>query len=413
VVTPRQAVVGSPMRLRVTVLVETWFTSAPDYPSFELAGLVVREPADNSFNVRERIGGVSYSGIVREYLLYPQSAASYVVDGQVVRVHYAHPETRKPVHIARTLAPIRFEASVPAAARELDPFVATRRLTLEQTLAGDVDAPAVGGAITRTIEVTVSDLPSMFVPPLLPDSAPSGLRAYASSPETEDIPGRQLGRSTGSRIETMTYVIEEPGDYELPPVRLRWWNRRTGTIETAEAAAFTFSVAAPPEVAELTGTSDVATEPGTRFVLLVALVSTIGLALANRRRLQRLPQEWRASAARRAQSEPVRFKQLSHAVGRAQPGVIYRRLAAWLQAIEGGPVEIGSLVMRPGCEALARSVVALERDLYAEGEHVVGKEERAMLRAALRQARSALLGAKGVGATRPTLPDLNPTAIAR
>lgn len=419
VVSPRQAVVGSPMRLRVTVLVETWFTSAPDYPSFEVAGLVVREPADNSFNVRERIGGVTYAGIVREYLLYPQRAARYVLDGQVVHVHYAHPDTRKPVDIARNLAPVRFEATVPAAAQELDPFLATRRLVLEQSVDGDLDAPAVGDAIERAVTVTVNDLPSMFIPPLLAAEHPHGLRGYASSPETEDVPGREAGRSIGRRMESVTYMIEEPGDYVLPAVRLRWWNRRTGAIETAEVPAFAFAVPTPPAATPPPDSTDAAAGRAVGLVPLVVFALLVALALAGRRRLRRVFEAWRASRARRADSEPVRFRQLSRAIGRAEPDVIYRRLKAWLQSIDGVSAELASLSTRPGCGPLAGSVSALERNLYAAGEYPVDRKARAALRAALPQARRVLCDTAGTsgtgrtGAALPALPTLNPGGARR
>ena len=81
-VTPRAAIVGSPMELRITLLVPTWFTGAPEYPSFEVAGLIVRRPPNSTYKARETIDGVVYSGIVREYQIYPQRAANYLLDGE-------------------------------------------------------------------------------------------------------------------------------------------------------------------------------------------------------------------------------------------------------------------------------------------------------------------------------------------
>jgi len=167
-VIPRAAIVGSPMELRITILVPTWFTSAPDYPSFEVAGLIVRRPPNSSHNVRETIDGVVYAGIVREYQLYPQRAATYLLKDLVVNVEYAHPDTRKPLEVALKIRPIRFEGTIPTPAYSLDPFLATSRLVLEQSTEGASDELEVGDAIKRTITVRARDLPAMFIPPLIP-----------------------------------------------------------------------------------------------------------------------------------------------------------------------------------------------------------------------------------------------------
>jgi hypothetical protein len=117
---------------------------------------------------------------------------------------------------------------------------------LEQEVEGAAGPLEVGDAITRTITVSVRNLPAMFIPPLIRDGEDlSGLRAYSRSPLSEDLPGREAGRTTGRRTESVTYPIEEPGNHTLPLVGLRWWNRRTGTIETAEAPAISLKVPLP------------------------------------------------------------------------------------------------------------------------------------------------------------------------
>ena len=137
------------MELRITLLVPTWFTSAPDYPSFEVAGLIVRRPPNSSYNARETIDGVAYSGIVRDYQIYPQRAATYLLDNLVVNLEYAHPDSRKPVEVALKLRPIRFEGTIPAPASRLGPFLATSRLVLEQNIEGALDELEVGDAVNQ------------------------------------------------------------------------------------------------------------------------------------------------------------------------------------------------------------------------------------------------------------------------
>ena len=420
-VTPRSAIVGSPMQLQITLLVPTWFKSAPDYPSFEVAGLIVRRPPDSSHNVRETIDGVAYAGIVREYQIYPQRAATYLLDDLVVNVAYADPDTRKSIEVALKLRPLRFSATIPAPASELDPFLATSRLVLEQKIEGAVDDLEVGDAMTRTITVRVRDLPAMFIPPLFTDEQDlSGLHVYPQSPLSEDLPGNEAGRSTGSRIESITYVIEEPGDYTLPVLRLRWWNRRTGTIETTEAPAISFHVPVPAAAAGTDGVGSTRPNAGfgdqlIRFViglsvllgLMVLLTKLLGA------RVRGLVLEWNARRRRRAKSEPVRFRQLRRLLRRGEPHEVYRGLAVWLDSIGGTRVTLASLSGRPGCEMLAESVAALGRRLYADdvgSERSLSRVARASLRRGLDDARDSIVGVGGIRPAGTALLPLNPTS---
>lgn len=425
-VTPRSAIVGSPMKLKITLLVPTWFKSSPDYPSFEVAGLIVRRPPDSSHPVRETIDGVAYAGIIREYQIYPQREATYLLDDLIVNVAYADPDTRESVEVALKLNPLRFSGTIPAPASELDPFLATSRLLLEQEIEGEVDDLEVGDAITRTITVRVRNLPAMFIPPLFPDGPDtpdrkelSGLHAYPQSPLSEDLPGQEAGRTTGSRIESVTYVIEEPGDYTLPVVGLRWWNRRTGTIETTEAPAISFQVPVPATAAgaDAVGSARPTAGFGDRLIrFVIGLSVLLGLVILLARllgaRVRGIVLEWDARRRRRAKSEPVRFRQIRRLLRRGDGHDIYRGLAVWLDSIGGARVTLASLSGRSGCERLAESVAGLERTLYADDvgwERSLSRDARASLRRGLEDARGSIVGVSGIRPAGTALLPLNPT----
>jgi hypothetical protein len=419
-VSPRVAIVGSPMELKITLLVPTWFTSAPDYPSLEVAGLIVRRPPDSSYNARETVAGVTYSGIVRDYQIYPQRAATYLLENLVVEVEYAHPDTRKPVAAALKLRPIRFEGTIPASASLLDPFLATSRLVLEQKIEGTVDELEVGDSIKRTITVRARDLPAMFIPPLFPDGeSPSGLRAYPQSPSSQDLPGRDSDHTIGRRTESVTYVMEEPGDYTLPVLELRWWNRRTGRIETAEAPAISFQVSVLAAAAGMDDDRASAATGGSRDRLMrfgiatgMVLVLIALMVRALRRPARRLFQGWAAWRRGRAASEPVRYRQLRRLARRGKPHDIYQALAVWLGSIEGPPVNLASLSDRPGCRAFAQTVATLERSLYADdaGEkRGLSRDLRASLCRGLPAARDSIVHSRETRVGVDSLPALNPT----
>ncbi len=409
---PERAVVGSPIHLFVTVLVPTWFTHAPDYPSFELAGLVVRRPPDSSTNVQETRSGTVYSGIVREYVLRPQRDADYVLDDRVVGVHYADPETRRSIDVELPLPTIRFRGIIPPPAADLDPFVATDRLTLEQTIGGASDTLRVGDAITRTLQIRARNLPALFLPPILEDQPDvPGLRAYPRNPVATDIPGTRAGHPTGSRLEAVTYVIEEPGAYTLPAVSLRWWNRRTGSIEIATTPPLAFSAVAGGSDLDTDATLSQDDSSIQRLGLLaVGILTIFSIGWASRKRLRRFASRTRDRIAKLEASEPVRFRRLLRAVDRADARAIQDALDAWLESVGLRPRTLSSLKEEGGFESLIQSMEPVERRLFFEPTRASDGPlvDSTTFRRALRQARRKLLHANPSSGPPHSLPPLNP-----
>ena len=212
---PNSVIVGQPARLRVTVLVPTWFSKPAVYPSFELPNLITRLPPNSSFPTTERINGQNWSGIVRDYVLYPQSRARYVISDQRVRVAFADPQTRKPVSVTVDVPQVSLVATVPPGAESLDPFIAGSALTIEQKIEGETEDLAPGDAVVRIVTVTVQGAPVMFIPALLAMRHDQGYTAYAIEPELQEVLDARTGQLTSKRTERVTYVFEGSGELEL------------------------------------------------------------------------------------------------------------------------------------------------------------------------------------------------------
>ena len=193
-INPETVTVGQAATLRVTVLVPTWFTKPPVFPSFELPNTVTRLPPDSSFSTNQRFGRETWSGIVRDYLVYPQVSARFELTGGIVRVTYADPETRRPVTEDVAVPPVTYAGTIPAGAASLDPFLPAAALTLEQSLEGGSGQLTAGDAMIRTVTARVEGLPSLFLPRLVHDPNAEGITAYPKEPVTEDV---QAGRGRG------------------------------------------------------------------------------------------------------------------------------------------------------------------------------------------------------------------------
>jgi hypothetical protein len=241
---PPRVVVGQKTTLRIEVLAPNYMTSPPVIPDFQVRNAVTRRLGN--VNVSEQHDGTSFAGVRFEFAIYPQEIGSYALTDQkiVVRYAFAPPQTRD---ATLSIPPVAFEAFIPDAALQLDPFVAANRLTIDQMVQRSSEELKVGGAVTRTVTTRAEGAPAMLLPPLA--FAPiDGLTLYPAQPSTQDSTDRRTDVLTATRVDAATYMLQRPGDYVLPAVTLRWWNVATGKVETARIAEVSFHVADDPAV---------------------------------------------------------------------------------------------------------------------------------------------------------------------
>ena len=239
---PDTVVVGSEVTLTITVLVPTWFSKSLVYPSMEMEGVVTLLPPDSTYAMSEMVEGNSWSGITREYKIYPLGTGKFSLQGKRITIAYADPKTRKPVSTIVSLPELHLSAVVPVGAEKLSPFLAGSSLELIQEIPQVAEIYRPGDAVERKITVRLEGMPSLFLPPLLSQYEEQGISVYPGTPSTDDEYGEDGQSVTGIRKEGATYVFERGGIYTFPAVTLRWWNIATGQIETAGIPAIVFQV---------------------------------------------------------------------------------------------------------------------------------------------------------------------------
>ena len=236
--------VGQPVRLIVTILVPNYFSGSPDLPEFELENAIVVLPQETPQNSDERVGTVTYAGITETYTIYPQQPGDFRLPPADITVPYASaPPQTAVAHLA--LPALRFHADLPAAAKDLDYFLPTSSLIMQQKWSQPLKNLRVGDSIERTITVTATKMQAMLIPPI-PTEVPNGLRVYPEEPIVQDKKTDRGEFVYGQRVQSAKYFIQSEGDYTLPPVELKWWNLSTNRLVTATLPAVHFSAAANP-----------------------------------------------------------------------------------------------------------------------------------------------------------------------
>lgn len=391
-VEPATVAVGESAQLQVTVLVPTWFPQPPVYPDFELANAITRLPPDSSFPTSERIGRDNWSGIVRNYRIYPLTGATFRITGEQIGVTWANPGSA-PNRQEVKVPDIEFRATVPAGAEGLDPYIAGSALSLAMTAEGETSGLEAGDALVLRYTAELDGLPAIFLPPLAPAIEIDGVSVYADAPEIDDGPPAR-------RTERVTLVFNAGGSFTVPGISLYFWNTTSGRIDTAAAQGLSLAVAGPPAESMSVEAEGTAVDWRMLGLALAALVAAGAAAW------RWLP-AWRAridrARRRRRESEAHAFHELSSALRAGHAEEAYRKMLEWTGRLEP-PIDSDEFARRFGDESLRRSLVTWRAGLFAGGAE---RGNPSKLAAELVRARARYLE-RGQKDFERRLPPLNP-----
>lgn len=389
------AIPGQPIILRVTLLVPTWLSKPPVFPSFEVPNAIVRLPPRSSSPTSARVGNETWSGVTRAYRLYPMTIGRFVLPPQKVIVTYADPATRKPVTTTLQSEEIVFAGTMPEGAENLDPFIAAETVTLEQTIEGEPGTLEAGSSVTRTVKVEVRGTPAIFLPPMIVPLNFDGLRGYPKEPVLIEVSDR--GEVSGERLESVTYVAETGGRHLVPEISLRWYNLKTKQIETAKASGFEIIARGPAP-------RGVAFD--WRWAALWLAISVLIIATFSAFAWRVWPPfvAWRR---RRRDaylaSEAYAFVKAIAALRAHDIGVTIRAVELWASRLPPTRVSNGT--------RLADTLAALGADFYGRFAAPPSSERWSEATAALRDERRARISANAAARSRHGLPPLNPGKV--
>ncbi|WP_118136569.1 BatD family protein [Oceanicella sp. SM1341] len=347
---PAELVPGQYATLRVTVLVPTWMPSPVAFPSFEVPNLRVRLPERSTTPVSGSVGGETWSGVRRRYLVSPMVPGRFDIPAQPLTVTFARPGGAEPQRVTVQTPPLTLTGSLPEGAGGLDPFIAATALTLETGLSGPTQGLRPGDGVTLTVTASIAGASPIVLPPLLPQVNLPGIRSYPGQPQVTEAEAR--GVLSGTRVETVSLMAQGGGSGEVPGPRLDWFNLDTGRVETATAPGFTLSVEGPPLRA--------APWPWQGLVAGAA-----GLALAALLAWRLRPRFARAHVARRA----ARLASKRHARAVLLRAIAARDLPATLRMIPdwaGRPPRTGPAQAARVAEAVRRLTAARYGGIPAE-----------------------------------------------
>ncbi len=195
----------------------------------------------NDSNYETTRNGIRYHVVERRYVIYPQHSGKLTIDPVTFegRVNATQPRTifdqfritgqikrlrSKAIHLTIQPRPDGVDA---------DDWLPASRLVLLDEWSDDIASLKTGEPVTRTITLVAEGQTGVLLPDLqLADI--DGIKQYPNQPVTTDK--ETATGITGAKQIKIAMIPEHPGDYVLPAIHLKWWNTRSGKMETATLA---------------------------------------------------------------------------------------------------------------------------------------------------------------------------------
>ncbi len=401
-VTPAEAWVGQRVFLTLEVLGADGWAQITDMAEPEIPGTYVMRTESQGVRLSETIGRTNYTGQRYRLSVYCQRPGRVEIPSlpatvTVKRWGATPPEITRDVTIPAT----SMICKLPPGAEGIRDLISTTQLQADQQWSSEPTIVDLGDAVTRTVTLSAVDVSGMAFPPMRHPEI-EGVGIYPGEPSVSDTTDR--GSLRCERVESVTYVLEEPGEVSLPAIVLSWWDIDDRILRRIELPGLELTVEgelAPEPVVE----SDVVPtkKPGDFAPLVAAAVVLVGLILWLGPRLVRGFRGWWIAWQ---ESEPVVFRKVLSAMRGGDAGTISAAVMRWLDRFDPGarPARLDLFLRDHGDEETRAAAATLARCLATSDPFT---DRRAMgrgLKAARRHLlRSRLNQQKATG----VLPELN------
>ncbi len=270
---PASAVVpGQKVLLRITIATDRWFAGGTRITVPEIPGVIALQSEVFARNSSERRDGVSW--VVQQWILdlYPTTEGRFNTGPITVALQI---NTESGIVKGNINAPAVTLAATKPPQLDAPQWLAAPAFSAQQQISGVHEQLEPGAAIVRTITLEARDVLDKMLPEINTGKQP-GLAAYARPAELETRNNR--GQNLVSRRQQITYIAEQPGQYQLPGYRFAWWNTEQQQLQWVTLDSIDLNVGGSPVATSGSPTS----ARGQATVLIALLVGLLLLTIATR-----------------------------------------------------------------------------------------------------------------------------------
>ena len=380
-------------------------------------------------NYQERRDGVTYQVAELRYALQAQNSGELTIPSLTLEARESSGSGnfyrlgRRGKLIRRETDEITIRVKPIPASFPDSQWIPASQLEISQSWSSDPEALEVGDSATRTISIMAEGASGNQLPALQPVEI-DGIRLYAEQPELETVT-RDEG-IVGIGKLTSALLVTQAGQFELPPIRIPWWDVEADQLRYAELPAHSLSIAATqlPSVTAATSPrageivrSDIAPGalpggdpltmwsagfwPWTTLLAVAGWLATLLYFLWWARRNDSSPEPGDSR-----QSEKALFSKLLKACGDSDAETSRQLARLWGQALlqKSRVPSLTDLAQSSGDPALQREFAVLDQQLYGDNRASWSGDQLAI---ALKQWRRQI-GDTKKGGQGSALPTLNP-----
>jgi hypothetical protein len=213
------------------------YQASLDFPA---SSDVLVKPLGKDVQTNEMHNGRNYQIVERKYLLFPQRSGKLSLNGPVLDAQVPDSSNNDPFDnifrqmpfggMVNSTRPIRVHAKsielnvLPRPAGSSSAiWLPAQKVTLEENWRQDMSTIHVGEPLTRHFHIEALGLTGAQLPD--PNSfmtVPEGIKAYPDQSTVTDNP--QGNSVLGTRDQNIALIASRTGHFELPAVRLSWWD---------------------------------------------------------------------------------------------------------------------------------------------------------------------------------------------
>lgn len=231
------------------------------------ADVLVQQIGQDQQNQETR-DGRTFNVVERQYLLQPQHSGTLTLDGPILNAQVVDNSSGGPFGndpffsgMLGSTKPIRLHGKPieldvrarPDAAIGSD-WLPARSLTLEHSPSAEPTQLHAGDPLTLHLHLRAAGLSGTQLPDLSSKlRLPDGVKAYPDQAKLDSKVA--AGGIVGTRDQDIALIASQPGRYQLPELRVPWWDSKAGVQREIILPAMTLDVAAaigapPPPTAD-------------------------------------------------------------------------------------------------------------------------------------------------------------------
>lgn len=223
------------VNLNIEVATHRWFVGGTQIGRLEVDDAIVLRRDSFAVNSSRRIDGENWAVQLWTITLYPQRGGVFNVPSIPVTVTVSD-ENNQPVKGEIYTKALTFNALEPADIKDKNGWLATTLFEVEDQFDREISNLNKGDAVKRTISFKAENMAAMMLPALSSEDTGfgniDGVAVYHKPAVIDDTVNR--GEYLAERTETVSYVVEQAGDYRLPALTYYWWDLNSQSMQTAE-----------------------------------------------------------------------------------------------------------------------------------------------------------------------------------